>query len=658
MLFELQKKIKDKVFTVQLERERKPFALFSDSELLEACSNKHVLVFDIECYPNYFLIAFKCHATNKVVYFEQSPIHTIHYKKLLWILSNFCIVGFNSNSYDKIVLWLSLNGASCQQLKDATNKIIVDKLRQQEIEKEYNFKVIETNHIDLIEVAPLAATLKTYAARLHAERLQDLPFSPDTHLTQEEAEIVLYYCITDLDDTILLYKELKKQIELREQLSIQYGKELRSKSDAQISEVVICSEVSKLIGYYPKRQKIAPGTCFKYNVPSYMAFKTPLLQNMLEAVRNASFVVRESGKVLIPEEIEKINLKIGTSVYNLTIGGLHSKDKNIAHKSDENTLLIDRDVASFYPRIILNLGLFPENMGPPYLDAYGCIVETRLAAKKTDKTKADSLKIVINGGFGKLGSKWSPFYSPNLMIGVTMTGQLSLLMLIEMIELVGIPVVSGNTDGIVIKCPVSRYNDLEAVIKEWERITNFETEETRYKGLYCRDVNNYFAIKEKQGKPEEKFLDDRLGCKVKGCFAERGSALNSVLSKNAEHLICSDAVMQLIVNNVPVEETIKNCKDLRRFLSVASVKDKLGIHKDGIYLGKTVRWYYAKNQQGALNRVSNNSQVPKSEGAKPLQDLPLSFPEDIDYQWYINTTNEILLDIGFYQKKQSQLRFF
>lgn len=64
-----------------------------------------------------------------------------------------------------------------------------------------------------------------------------------------------------------------------------------------------------------------------------------------------------------------------------------------------------------------------------------------------------TFKIVLNGTFGKLGSKYSFLYSPNLMIQVTITGQLALLMLIEALEAAGISVVSANTDGIVSRCP-------------------------------------------------------------------------------------------------------------------------------------------------------------------------------------------------------------
>ena len=45
------------------------------------------------------------------------------------------------------------------------------------------------------------------------------------------------------------------------------------------------------------------------------------------------------------------------------------------------------------------------------------------------------------------------FYEPNLMISVTLTGQLTLLMLIERAERSGIPVVNDKTDGVLFRHP-------------------------------------------------------------------------------------------------------------------------------------------------------------------------------------------------------------
>ena len=75
----------------------------------------------------------------------------------------------------------------------------------------------------------------------------------------------------------------------------------------------------------------------------------------------------------------------------------------------------------------------------------------------------------------------------------------------------------------------------------------------------------------------------------------------------------------------------------------------MGIVEYGEYLGKVIRWYYSSEQRGRSEIVyaNNGNKVPRSEGAKPIMDLPDSFPTDIDYQWYIDETLAILKQIAF-----------
>jgi len=143
--------------------------------------------------------------------------------------------------------------------------------------------------------------------------------------------------------------------------------------------------------------------------------------------------------------------------------------------------------------------------------------------------------------------------------------------------------------------------------------------------------------------------------KTKGAYCERGSAQNSVLSKNPENLICTDAVLNLITSGKPIEETIKECTDIRRFLTVRRVKT--GGQKDGGYLGKSVRWYFAKNTVGAIRYKETNNKVANTEGACPLMSLPDQLPTDIDYRRYIKEAEQTLYDIGFKQRPKT-LQFF
>jgi len=413
-----KRKQRTKTSTVALEREEVPFELFTDEELYAAKGG--ILVFDTECYSTYWLIAFKCFFTNKIVYFERTADKVLNYHKLLFVLHNFTICGFNSISYDMPLTWLALNGATTETLKNVTDFIIRENWRPSDVEKAFKFKMGSINHIDLIEVAPLSASLKKYMGRMHSKRLQDLPYNPEQSLSPEEMLNVRNYCINDLEGTLDLLKELSPQLELRSVLSHDYNQDLRSKSDAQIAEAVICSEVKMSNGYWAKRPTIEPGTIYKYNVPDYVKFQTPLLQNMLEVVRNANFVIHENGSVIEPPEFSVLkSLQVGHSSYRMGIGGLHSTEECASHVADETTLLIDRDVSSYYPMIILNQKLFPKQLTENFTRVYNNIVVRRLKAKKNkDNVTANSLKIVINASFGKFGSKYSSLYSPDLMFPI------------------------------------------------------------------------------------------------------------------------------------------------------------------------------------------------------------------------------------------------
>lgn len=416
--------------------------------------------------------------------------------------------------------------------------------------------------------------------------------------------------------------------------------------------MVIKRRYAKLNGGIPKFNIGIPEKV-QYNVPSFIGFHTKELKQALEIIKNTKFFIKPStGSPILPKEIKNLSVKINKGIYNITMGGLHSTEFEKSYIADNEFMLIDNDVESFYPRIILNQGLYPPHLGESFLTIFNDIVEERLTAKRNgDKTKSDGLKITINGTFGKMGNMFSFVYAPQLMIQVTLTGQLVLLMLIEALELQGIEVISANTDGVIARCHKNKYETLKRTIEKWEIHTNFKMEETRYKAIYSRDVNNYIAIKEK-GNKEALYLDQILGCKTKGTFCERGSALDSVLSRNPETLVCIDAALLKITKNIPVIETIKNCKDVRRFITVRNVKG--WAIKDGIKLGKVVRYYYSKTERGAIVYETSGNKVANTDGGKPLMTLPKLLPGDIDYDRYIAIANDLLFDCAFYHRDKQR----
>jgi hypothetical protein len=604
----------------------------TDAELA-AIAPGSAFVFDSESYVNYWLCAFKHIDSGKYVVFENTSTHSLeNMGKLNWMFETFLCVGFNSKCYDIPIVSLALEGFSPKELKQASNSIIFGQLLPYQIEQHYKINLLQTNQIDLIEVAPLQGSLKLYAGRLHCKRMQDMPIPHDATLTAEQIPQILDYCFNDLDNTESLFKFLYPQLELRYNMSNLYSVDLRSKSDAQIAEAVIAHELKRITGVKPERPKNY-SKYFFYIVPPFITYNNELLKAALQLIRDTPFQVGENGEVIMPPAIANLSIKLGNCVYRMGMGGLHSSEKTVSYKATKDLLLIDRDVVSYYPQIVLNQELHPKHLGKAYLDVYKSIIKRRVEAKKSGNSViANALKITVNGLFGKFGNKWSIVYSPDVLIQVTVSGQLCLLKLIEMIEEAGIPVISANTDGVVVACSAAAENALQATVKAWETLTGFETEETRYSALYARDVNNYIGVK----------TDGEI--KVKGCYGERGSSGNTVLSKNPETLICNDAAIAFVSVGTSVEEIIHACEDIRRFVIVRNVKG--GATKSGKYLGKTIRWYYSTKMKGDIRYVTSGNKVPNSDGANPLMELCEGLPEDLDYSRYIKIANEILVEIG------------
>jgi hypothetical protein len=590
-------------------------------------------ILDTEVYRDYFLAMFKDVATGAVTVFEKFLEHPLDVEGLRAILRRDCIITFNGNSYDMLILALALSGASNERIKTGSDAIIQTNLRSWQFEREFNIKIPKSiNHVDLIEVAPGVASLKIYGGRLHAPKMQDLPFEPSDLIHPEDvfevkSTLLREYCGNDLGVTLALYNHLLPNIQLREQMGKMYGIDLRSKSDAQIAEAVIAKEVAKIKGEEVTRPKIEAGTSFQYRAPDFVQFQTPELKAVAALIAGLDFVVPATGGVAMPKALKDYKIKIGMGVYRMGIGGLHSSEKCAAHVANADTLLIDRDVDSYYPRIILNTGLAPAHMGAAFTTVYNTIVDRRLEAKAAGRTvEADALKITVNGSFGKFGNKWSILFAPQLMIQTTVTGQLALLMLIESLEGQGIPVVSANTDGVVIKCPVSLVSMMDLCVWEWETLTGFTTSATEYRAIYSRDVNNYIALK-KGG-----------GAKLKGAFAPSG------LQKNPTAEICTGAVVKYLMDGTPVDDSILACTDPRKFVSVRQVKG--GAVQYGRPIGKAVRWYYSIAAIGAMHYKLNGNKVPLSEGALPMMQLPETIPADLDMDWYITEAHSILKEIG------------
>jgi hypothetical protein len=215
-----------------------------------------------------------------------------------------------------------------------------------------------------------------------------------------------------------------------------------------------------------------------------------------------------------------------------------------------------------------------------------------------------------------------------------------------------------------------------SIISWWEQLTGFETEETEYRAVYSRDVNSYVAIT----------TDGKL--KTKGAYAPPEPGPSGWPNPTTQ--VCVDAVCAYLQHGTPIETTILSCTDVRQFVTIRDVKgggvwsntqvavddwvllidtgtaqnvwaaagDPTKTVKrksrpparmvwvDDVRLGRMVRWYYATNGAGTIRYRTSGSTVPKSEGCKPLMELPATLPVDVNYLWYFAEARSLLNDVG------------
>jgi len=663
-----------------------------------APATRPVAFYDTECFPNYWLLKFRPRGGRAYGFrlragqaFDQATAARI---RLLF--DAYCSVSFNGNYYDVPMITAALSGYTAEQLKWLNDRIIVEKVKPWELGlPEWR----PADHIDVMEVAPGAGSQKQYAGRIHCKTMRDLPYDPGHYVTEAEIVEVDTYCENDLAVLEALFDALQPQIHQREALGKRYGLDLRSKSDAQVAEAVLKRRCEQATGRRIFKPEIDWNLKFRYKVPAFISYASPQLQRALELVQQSIFQLDAKGTVAMPPQLDGLEIKLGGSVYKMGIGGLHSQEKRLVAVSSETHQIRMPDVASYYPNLMVNAGAWPPALGDAFIREFDAIKLDRLAAKSLQgklkkagdtsspeyeeaKVGNEGGKIMINGTFGKTGSPYSVLFAPEMLIQTTLTGQLSLLMLIEWHELYGVPVISANTDGIVVNCPRDKLHVSEALIAEWEKRTGLEMETDDYLAIYARDVNNYFAIKT---------ADD---VKRKGEYGKGGL----VEKKNPDVEICADAAAEFLAKGVPVDYTIAACRDITKFITIqkvngggvkmwgegprkgARVMDMVGTlaangwTKEGRkwrkgdsvtdaatayqscfaqqtpeYLGKVVRWYYSTQAPGPIVYASNGNTVSLSYGARPCMTLPDEFPDDIDYAWYVGKAEAMLKDVGFYQ---------
>lgn len=429
------------------------------------------------------------------------------------------------------------------------------------------------------------------------------------------------------DNDVYIVAELirmnQEEVLLRYRISEEYKVDVYSASRSTIADKVIVKLYSKFTGLHPKafidtktiRRKILVSEILSDKI----AFSTPELNDILSDIRSLT-LKGEKG------EFDREFTFMGTS-YTIATGGLHSNEIPAVYVENSDSIIVDRDVASYYPNMIRSLKVCQKHLIPKaWFRIADTIVDERLEHKHLAKDKsldvmerdkhataAACLKIVANAGiFGKMGSEKSFLCDKKAMYQVTINGQLFLLMLIEKLELAGIHVISANTDGIVTIVPRELEQTADDICHWWEKHLGLELEFTYYIKYVTEGVNSYLTVK-RGGSSKFK---GRMNPKM---FLED-------LSKGYNSPIVAKCVTEYFINGTPVMETLRNAKSILDFCRTQNVNHKYRLEFTHVVDGK-IRTdvvqrntrFYISSTGGTLMKVEsmgwnerNEEQVKKS----------------------------------------------
>jgi len=518
---------------------------------------------------------------------------------------------------------------------------------------------------------------KTLYKDLYSINVKTMPVW-DRYVLVEMLPDLLSYNNNDTDGLRYLFNKYINEFKLRYSIQVKHGFFALSSSKSNLADRLMNIDYAKLTGlsYDEFKDLRTHRNAIKLStvISDKVIFKTKELKELYKKVYDTVVTV-DTGF--------SFSVIFNKKEFTMALGGLHSVDIPGVYEAIDYSLR-DADVTSFYPTLMLNLGIAPIHLNKTlFLAMLKGYVTTRVTAKREgDMITSDILKIVINSIYGKLGFIFSWLFDRKAMLEVTINGQFALFMLIEQLAEIGIKTISANTDGIVCIVPPVKEKDYYLVCNNWSKHWELDLEYTDYIKFIQRDVNAYLTVKripyDSNNKKHLKFkvFEDDKGKYIKDI--KRKGSLNKNratddLAKAFVTPIIPIAIEEYFVNGTPIEYTIKNHNDIYDFCMSqnAGGKFRFEIHKviDSVQsiteLQKNLRFYISSNggtlyKRSVIERGGNNSITSVVAGNKVTEFNKYIAKEmsdyNINYTYYLKEADKLvnIIKYSLNTKKKSR----
>jgi len=541
------------------------------------CDLANCIVWDIEVYPGRLLVGFYGLNKHGQMEFHQIDGDVEELRRFLDSLARRgrTLVGYNSSNFDGPVVRAFLGDRDPYE----TAQWIIDNEDLPWAERQWldlrDCPPLGVDHIDLcarLKTKGRYPSLKSVAANLGRPKLQELPYPPGTVLSDSQWGEVASYNRIDLGHTWALLEYFLPELEGQAALSAEYGIDLRSATKAGTVKLIFRKLYRDANNGREPPLPERPVEVI-YRPPSGVVRpRSPGAAEWYDLIVNRPFPVPSDGppRPVVPNP----SFDIGGVRFRTGKGGLHSIDKKAFYRADRDWEIWDADVASYYPEIVDKKRIFARQFGDLGSQAYRAILDRRLQLKAAMKTASSAeerarldiaqyaFKIILNSTFGQFGERYSPLFDQEACLGVTLTGQLMLVDLVERLQAARVEILSGNTDGLLFRArrDDGRWRD---ALDAWQKDTELTLEINPLECLLILATNIY-ASRDLRGKVKRK-----------------GAQLKDAITPNtkSDALVIGDAIVSAFLDNIPPEVTIAAETRLSRFCFVTRSSGTL---KEGV----------------------------------------------------------------------------
>lgn len=521
--------------------------------------------------------------------------------------------GWNSKNYDQYILKGILLKFNPKHINDFI-------IKERRMGWEYSKLFFKVPLINYDVKNPLDHGLKFYEGVMGNNiKETTVDFDLNRNLTPREIERTVEYCTHDVEQTIEIFLKRKDEFEAHMGLIKLICNDrpldlmLLSRTKPQLSAIILNSNYSD----YDDE--------FDIDFPNTL--KIEKYTEVLDWYKNPeNHCYTKNG------EKNQLKIHIAGVPHVFGFGGLHGA----ISKYKGEGYFINMDVASLYPSLMLKYNLMSRSLKNP--KKYEEIYKTRLEYKKEKNPLQLPLKLVLNSTYGAMKDPNNSLYDPRQANRVCIYGQLLLLDLIEHLEN-HCDIIQSNTDGILIK--LRKYNDydlIDDICAEWEDRTGLNLEFEEFIKVYQKDVNNYVLV------------DMDKNYKSKGAYVKKLNDLDYDLP------IVNKAIVNYMIHNVPIENTINDCDYLKDFQMVCKITSKYShiLHGDKKLDEKCIRIFASKDKSDkGVVKIHSETNNPAKISNSPENCFIFNeninnshVPEKLDKQWYIDLAKKRLEDFG------------